>query len=248
MYGDRYEVAPLSVLLDPDRALRVLGVEPGRSFSPKVLYVYLKQLEEADVIVMNKVDAVAPRRIAALRAALEAVTVAMIRAAAEGHRTLALGQGAELSWARNPKPLSSLQVLDIFRQKTAPAFDVALAVGTLYAGTSEDVSGALGRYSEALGIAYQIRDDIEDLAGSGGDVCGGRPSLPLAVGHERGRAHDEHAAVLAPAWRREAACDEARAAVLGALAALNVHDRCDALLQGYKEQAIRALVDIDTRA
>lgn len=69
LYGDRYAISPLSVLVDPDRALRVLGIEPGRSFSPKVLYVYGKQLEEADVLVINKVDAVAPARVAALRAA-----------------------------------------------------------------------------------------------------------------------------------------------------------------------------------
>jgi geranylgeranyl diphosphate synthase, type II len=173
------------------------------------------------------------------------VAVAMLRAAAEGHRTLALGQGAELSWMRNPKPMSSLQVLDIFRQKTAPAFEVALAVGTLYAGAQEDVGPTLAKYSEALGIAYQIRDDLQDLAGSAGDICGGRPSLPLAVGLERGRAHDEHASVLAPAWRRETQTEAARGAVLSALATLKVQDRCDALLQGYKEQAIRALADIE---
>lgn len=67
LYGDRYAIAPLSVLVDPDRALRVLGIEQGRSFSPKVLYVYGKQLEEADVLVINKIDTVAPARISALR-------------------------------------------------------------------------------------------------------------------------------------------------------------------------------------
>jgi Ni2+-binding GTPase involved in maturation of urease and hydrogenase len=71
MYGDRYTIAPLSVLVDPDRALRVLGVERGGSFSPKVLYIYGKQLEEADVIVVNKVDAVSATRVATLRHALE---------------------------------------------------------------------------------------------------------------------------------------------------------------------------------
>jgi geranylgeranyl pyrophosphate synthase len=172
--------------------------------------------------------------------------VAMLAAAADGHRTLSLGQGAELSWMREPKPLSSLQVLDIFRQKTAPAFEVALAIGALYAGRDEEeLREALTKYSEALGIAYQIRDDIEDLAGEAGDICGGRPSLPLAVGLERGRAHDEHAAVLAPAWRRQATDDTARAAVIDSLSALKVHERCDALLQGYKEQAIRALGDVE---
>lgn len=56
LYGNDYRIAPLSVLVDPMRARRVLGVEPGRTFSPKVLYVYEKQLEEADVIVINKSD------------------------------------------------------------------------------------------------------------------------------------------------------------------------------------------------
>jgi geranylgeranyl pyrophosphate synthase len=172
-------------------------------------------------------------------------TVAMLRAAAEGHRTLSLGQGAELAWTRNPKPLSSLQVLEIFRQKTAPAFEVALAIGTLYAGVSGEVSDALAKYSEALGVAYQIRDDMQDLAGDDGDVCGGRPSLPLAIGLERGRAHDEHAAVLAPAGRRQATSPEQRRAVLDTLAALKVQERCGALLQGYKEQAVRSLAEID---
>ena len=71
MYGSRYRIAPLSVLVDPARALRVLGVEAGQSFSPKVLYVYRKQLEEAELLVVNKIDAVAPDRVAALRQALQ---------------------------------------------------------------------------------------------------------------------------------------------------------------------------------
>ncbi len=72
MYGDAYEVAPLSVLVDPVRALRALGVEPGRSFTSKVLYVYRKQLEEAGFIVINKVDAIEPARVDRLREALAA--------------------------------------------------------------------------------------------------------------------------------------------------------------------------------
>ena len=71
MYADRYRVAPLSVLVDPDRALRVLGVESGRAFSPKVEYIYTKQLEEADVLVINKIDRLSPERLALLRSTLE---------------------------------------------------------------------------------------------------------------------------------------------------------------------------------
>ena len=56
IYGDDYRVAPLSVLVDPIRAERILGIGQGGSFSPKVLYVYGKQLEEAEIIVINKCD------------------------------------------------------------------------------------------------------------------------------------------------------------------------------------------------
>jgi G3E family GTPase len=70
MYGEAYAIAPLSVVVDPVRALRALGVESGRSFTSKVLYVYRKQLEEASIIAINKIDAIEPERLAALRAAL----------------------------------------------------------------------------------------------------------------------------------------------------------------------------------
>jgi Ni2+-binding GTPase involved in maturation of urease and hydrogenase len=56
LYGAEYRVGPLSVLVDPLRAARVLGLEEGSSFSSKVLYVYRKQLEEADLIAINKCD------------------------------------------------------------------------------------------------------------------------------------------------------------------------------------------------
>lgn len=70
LYGDRYRVGPLSVLVDPLRALRMLGEESGRPFSPKVLYVYGKQLEEADLIVINKCDLLDGGRVSRLESAL----------------------------------------------------------------------------------------------------------------------------------------------------------------------------------
>lgn len=56
MYGDRFRVAPLSVLVDPVRAEQVLGLVPARRFSEKVLYIWRKQLEEADLLVLTKSD------------------------------------------------------------------------------------------------------------------------------------------------------------------------------------------------
>ncbi|MEI7935663.1 MAG: GTP-binding protein [Verrucomicrobiota bacterium] len=72
LYGENFTVAPVSVLVDPIRALRVFGLEPGGSFSEKVRYIYLKQLEEADLIVISKCDLLDSARLESLRAALAA--------------------------------------------------------------------------------------------------------------------------------------------------------------------------------
>ena len=162
----------------------------------------------------------------------------LIRAAAKGHSTLCLGQGAELSWARNPEPLTSLQVLDIFRQKTSPAFEVALRLGAVLADADEEVFEVLERYSEALGIAYQIRDDIEDLDGADApdDLQGLRPSLPLAPALER--THGDALQTIQAAWARTGGLSEKVRFIVGECGA---QERCQGLLDSYKEEAIRAL-------
>lgn len=70
IYDDAYSIAPYSVLVDPIRAERTLGLATGNSFSPRVLYIYNKQLEEAEVIVVNKTDLLNPARLEGLTAAL----------------------------------------------------------------------------------------------------------------------------------------------------------------------------------
>lgn len=71
MYGDRYTISPLSVVVDPVRAGRILGVRQGRQFSDKVVYVYRKQLEEAQILVINKCDLLSEDELSSLRQALE---------------------------------------------------------------------------------------------------------------------------------------------------------------------------------
>lgn len=56
LYGADYEISPLSVLVDPVRCARILGLQDGKNFSDKVVYVYRKQLEEAELLVINKLD------------------------------------------------------------------------------------------------------------------------------------------------------------------------------------------------
>ena len=70
MYGDAFTIAPLAVLVDPVRARRVFGLDDGGTFSSKVAYIFKKQLEEADIIVISKSDLIDDAQREELRAVL----------------------------------------------------------------------------------------------------------------------------------------------------------------------------------
>jgi len=163
----------------------------------------------------------------------------MLLAAACGHRDLTIGQGAELCWARRPEPLSVQEVLDIFRRKTSPAFEVALRLGAIAAGATDVVWDVLHRYSEALGIAYQIADDLKDLDGDDGpsDVAAMRPSILLAIAHERAGPDDRE--FFDAVWRR--ASDAPDDQIRRRLEAMGVEDEARRLLADYETRATRSL-------
>ncbi len=71
MYGEDFVIAPLSVVVDPVRAARIFGLESGGKFSDKVTYIYRKQLEEADIIVINKSELVPAPKLARLQQVLQ---------------------------------------------------------------------------------------------------------------------------------------------------------------------------------
>jgi len=171
----------------------------------------------------------------------------MVRVAAAGQRELCRGQGAELCWMREPQPLTQHQVLDIFRKKTAPAFEVALRLGAIFAGLEphEEVEDVLKVYSEALGIAYQIRDDLSDLGATGqtNDIAGLRPSLLLAVAHEK--AKDAQRELLTSLWQRQLPPGVTTADIEALYTELGADTRARTLLETYKEEAIRCLRDLE---
>ena len=171
----------------------------------------------------------------------------MIQIAAEGHRQLCRGQGAELSWMRSPVPLKAVEVLDIFRSKTAPAFEVALQMGAVFAGVEvhTEVKDTIHAYSEALGIAYQIRDDLSDH-GEGGDTNDleqVRPNLPMAIAYEK--AKDEPKQMLETAWKRQLNGKVSHKDIEALCEDLKAIDRSEKLLEAYKEQAIRSIAELD---
>jgi G3E family GTPase len=69
-YRDNFIFAPLSALVDPDRMRELLLKETTTNFPDEVAYLFRKQLEEADLIVLNKIDLIEKSEIARLTAAL----------------------------------------------------------------------------------------------------------------------------------------------------------------------------------
>lgn len=170
----------------------------------------------------------------------------MLQVAAAGHRTLSLGQGADLCWTRSPQGLRAVEVLDIFRRKTSPAFETALRLGALYAGNADDgLHETLNEYSDALGMAYQIRDDVEELAESrtAGELPEPRPTLPWALLWEKSRHKNQEQ--ISDAWFGSQNARGNADGIYALIDELGVGQRSEDLLEAYKEEAIRALRKLD---
>jgi G3E family GTPase len=72
LYGARFHVAPYPVLFKPSHGLKILRNEPGAGFSPKAVYIFHKQLEEADAIVINRIDELTPAAVEELAGLVQA--------------------------------------------------------------------------------------------------------------------------------------------------------------------------------
>ena len=57
-YKDALKFAPFSTMVDPDRVRELLLEETRTTFPEEVSYLFKKQLEEADIIVLNKIDSI----------------------------------------------------------------------------------------------------------------------------------------------------------------------------------------------
>jgi G3E family GTPase len=66
LFGGTFDVAPYAVLLKPSHGGRILRNEPRAGFSPQAAYIFKKQLEEADLIVINRLDELPPAEADAL--------------------------------------------------------------------------------------------------------------------------------------------------------------------------------------
>ncbi|GAB5442424.1 MAG: GTP-binding protein [Fuerstiella sp.] len=56
LFNAEFQIAPYAVILKPSHGRRVLANESGSGFSPKAAYILKKQIEEADLVLINRID------------------------------------------------------------------------------------------------------------------------------------------------------------------------------------------------
>ncbi|CAM4313625.1 (2E,6E)-farnesyl diphosphate synthase [Vibrio agarivorans] len=112
-------------------------------------------------------------------------------AKASGAQGMCVGQSLDLQ-AEN-KAVSLSQLEEIHRNKTGALISCAVRLGALAAGEKGvDVLPALDRYAKAVGLAFQVQDDILDVVGDtktlgkpqGSDLALHKSTYPALLGLE----------------------------------------------------------------
>jgi octaprenyl-diphosphate synthase len=223
--GDATRAIPLAAAVELIHSATLLhddvmdeGEERRGRPASRVLWGNLVSVLSGDLLLTSALELVHESQVAG----------AMSDTLATMQRLIA-GEVAQLK-ARGREDLGIDGYLEIVRGKTASLFANACRSGARAAGAAEDVVGALGRFGERVGIAFQIVDDVLDLEGVphevgkrlGHDLAEGKTTLPLALALQHdaaslrpllitARAGDTMAAAKvsqAPSVRR--ACAEAR--------------------------------------
>lgn len=111
-------------------------------------------------------------------------------AVAAGKAGMVGGQVADI--AGEGKMLILDQIEEIHKAKTGALLTVSARLGGILAGGTEEQIMALTEYAQALGLAFQIKDDILDVVGdtetigkpAGSDLRRGKATYPSILGLE----------------------------------------------------------------
>jgi len=116
---------------------------------------------------------------------------------------LSLGQAMDIAWHKglaDANRLTEAQYLQMCAYKTGTLARMAAKIAGVLCDASEDTVERLGRFAEALGVAFQIQDDVLDLTseefaekkgGRGQDITEGKRSLIVIRTLEKANSADK---------------------------------------------------------
>lgn len=105
--------------------------------------------------------------------------------------------GQEMDLAAEGKRLGAAEIEHMYRLKTGCLLRASVMSGAYCApGTNTDLFHRLERYIDALGLAFQIQDDILDIEGlteqtgkrGGSDIANNKSAYPVVLGMDAARA------------------------------------------------------------
>ena len=126
---------------------------------------------------------------------------------ANATNVIAEGEVLQLSKVRDANT-DEATYMEVIRSKTAMLFEAASHSAAVLAGAKTDQTEALREFGDALGIAFQLMDDLLDYSGDaaemgknvGDDLAEGKPTLPLIYTMRHGT--EEQAALVRQAIQK----------------------------------------------
>lgn len=166
----------------------------------------------------------------------------LIRAFSEASMGLAAGELEQYRSARSAVDVE--EYLDHIRMKTAGLFKAACVAGGSLGGLSLLQIDALATYGQALGIAFQMTDDVMDFVGEAGmmgkgaglDLTEGTVTLPVIFALREDRGEVIRRALETPEPPRELV-----EAGIEAVLATDAIEKTEAWARGEVEAAVRGL-------
>jgi G3E family GTPase len=71
VYAQPIEIAPYGVIIKPSHGLKILKNVSKGGFSPQAAYIFRKQIEEADFVILNRIDELSSEAVAELTSLIE---------------------------------------------------------------------------------------------------------------------------------------------------------------------------------
>jgi len=153
--------------------------------------------EGTAILAGDGLQTLAFEKLAAIDSGDPALVLAMIRelALASGDKGMVAGQMLDIDAEGQPDTLSFERLKKIHRHKTGALIRAAVLMGAWSAAASADQRKRLSDYSEAIGLAFQIQDDIIDVTSDtetlgkrqGADAALGKPTYVTLLGIEQAK-------------------------------------------------------------
>ncbi|MEM7218156.1 MAG: farnesyl diphosphate synthase [Pseudomonadota bacterium] len=167
------------------------------------------QFDEAEAILAgDALQALAFEYLASLPLPAARV-LAMVRclAAAAGPASMVGGQSLDIAATLNPTPIDQPALETLHRAKTGALIEASLRIGAMSHTDAPSLQDALGDCGAALGLAFQVIDDVLDATAStstlgkdaGSDAAAGKTTFIDLLGEAGARSYAEEL------WQRASA-------------------------------------------